>query len=259
MEGPESACLDPGSGHLFVSQVAGGPSEKNGKGRIAKLTLEGKVLAADWVTGLNAHKGLGCSGGTLWTADIDQIVGIDIASGKITQRVTVKGAKFLNDVSCGPDGSVYVSDMMANRIHRLKDGKLTTVAEGEKLEYPNGVLYENGSLVVGGWGKPAEDFTTEIPGRLYRLDLTTKKKTLITPKPTGNLDGVEGDGHGGYIVSDWLAGKVLHITKEGEVRLLKQFKQGTADHTYLPDRKAMILPHMLENRVEAYDLSGLVD
>ncbi len=259
MDGPESTYLDAASGFLFVSQVAGGATDKDGNGRISKLTPDGKVLAVAWVAGLNAPKGLRSHGGTLWAADIDQIVGIDIASGKVTQRVAVEGAKFLNDVACGPDGAVYVSDLMASRIHRLKDGQVSVLAEGEDLEYPNGLLYEDGSLVVGGWGKPEEDFSTKVPGRLYRLDLATKKKTLITPEPAGNLDGVEGDGKGGYVVTDWMAGKVLHVSADGKVRVLKEFKKGTADLAYRADRKILILPHMLEDRVAAYDLSGLLD
>ncbi len=34
--------------------------------------------------------------------------------------------------------------------------------------------------------------------------------------------------------------------------------EGTADHAYLPDKKLLILPRMLENKVTAYDLSGLL-
>ncbi len=259
MENPESAYVDAESGFLFVSQVAGGAADKDGNGRISKLTPGGKLLAAAWISGLNAPKGLRSHEGTLWTADIDRIIGIDIASGAVVRRVTVEGAKFLNDVACGPDGTVYVSDMTASRIYQLKEGKVSVLAEGEELEYPNGLLYENGSLVVGGWGKPEADFTTKIPGRLYRLDLATRKKTPITPEPEGNLDGVESDGRGGYVVTDWIAGKVLHVAADGKTRPLLQFKQGTADHAYLPAQKILILPHMTENRTAAYDLSKLME
>ncbi len=258
MDAPESAYLDPDSGFLFVSQVGGEAAAKDGNGRISKLTLDGRVLDANWVTGLNGPKGMRSFKGTLWVADIDQVVGIDIASGKVAQRFAAEGAKFLNDVAIGPDGAVYVSDTFASRIYKL-NGKLTVFAEGEEMEYPNGLLHENGTLVVAGWGKPEADFSTKVPGRLYRLDLSTKKKTLITPQPTGNLDGLESDGRGGYVVSDWMAGKVLHVAADGKVRVLAQHKQGTADLAYLPARKALILPHMLENRVAAYDLSKLME
>src|SRR5262249_11115003 len=126
----------------------------------------------------------------------------------------------------------------------------------EDLEWPNGVLVEGDSLVVGGWGRPEADFSTKVPGRLFKIDLKTKKKTLITKEPTGNLDGVESDGHGGWVVTDWRAGKVMHVSAAGQVKLLSQVKQGTADHAYLPEMRLLILPHMMENKVAAYDLSA---
>ncbi len=78
---------------------------------------------------------------------------------------------------------------------------------------------------------------------------------LITRDPVGNIDGVESDGKGGYIVTDWMAGKVLRISPQGDVRLIRQFAQGTADHAFLPAVNVLIVPHMNENKVAAYDIS----
>jgi outer membrane protein assembly factor BamB len=257
---PESAYLDPGSGYLFVSQIGlrpgGTPMDKNGGGVISKLTPAGKVIDARWVTGLNSPKGLRSYAGTLWVSAVDEVVAIDIATGAIKSRIPVAGAKFLNDVAIGADGTVYVSDMLTSKIHSIKDGKVSTFVEGEQVEYPNGLLVEGNNLVVAAWGKPEADFSTKVPGHLYRLNLATGAKTLITPNPTGNLDGLESDGRGGYIVSDWVAGKILHIAANGDTRLLKQMKQGTADIAYLPASRTLIVPHMLENRVQSYDLSA---
>ncbi|MEO5698418.1 MAG: hypothetical protein ABIQ60_14930 [Burkholderiaceae bacterium] len=257
---PESAYLDPGSGYLFISQIGlrpgGTPMDKTGTGVISKLTPNGKVIDARWVTGLNSPKGLRSHGGTLWVSAVDEVVAIDIASGAVKSRIPVPGAKFLNDVATAPDGTVYVSDMLTSKIHSIKEGRVGTFAEGEDLEYPNGLLVEGNSLVVAAWGKPEADFSTKVPGHLYRLDLTTGAKTLITPRPIGNLDGLESDGRGGYIVSDWVAGKILSIAANGDMRLLRQMKQGTADIAYLSASRTLIVPHMLENSVQAYDLSA---
>jgi len=198
---------------------------------------------------------LGAHQGTLWVADLDEVIGFEIASGKETARVKIDGAQFLNDVAAGSDGTVYVSDFMANRIYAVNDGIVTTFAEGEQLEYPNGLLVEGTRLIVGAWGRPEADFTTKVPGRLYALDLGTKQKTLITQKPLGNLDGVESDGRGGYIVSDYLAGKILHVSATGESRELRQFMPGAADIGFVPSINAVIVPHMNENTVAAYDIS----
>lgn len=258
IETPESVYVDSASGFIFASQIAGAPDGRDGNGRIVKLGGNGQVVSSTWVTGLNAPKGLRSQGGTLWTADLDEVVGIDIASGAITSRTKIDGAQFLNDVASGPDGTVYVSDMMANRIHAVRDGKAAVFAEGEQLEWPNGLLVDGNRLIVGGWGKPKPDFTTDVPGRLFALDLQTKQKTLITPKPFANIDGVEADGRGGYIISDYLAGKVMRVSATGEVRDLRQFKPGAADIGFVPAGNVLLVPHMNENTVASYDLSDVM-
>jgi len=253
---PESVYVDPASGFVFISSVVGQPNEKDGKGHISKATADGKVVSAAWVIGLNAPKGLRSYRGTLWTADIDEVIGIDIASGKITSRVKPTGAQFLNDVAVGADGTVYVSDFMLSRIYAVKDSKATTFADGPDLEWPNGLLVDGDRLIVAAWGKPEADFSTKVPGRIYALDLKTKQKTLITPKPAGNFDGLESDGKGGFLATDYLAGKLVRISAKGDIQLVSQFMQGSADIGFIPKSNTVLVPHMNENKVSAYDISS---
>jgi hypothetical protein len=257
MRTPESVYLDEGSGYLFVSQIAGSPTERDGNGRISKLGLDGSIVSADWFTGLNAPKGLRSFGGALWVADIDEVIGIDVASAKEIARVKIAGAQFLNDVAIGAEGTVYVSDTMGNRIYAVNDGKSTVFAEGEELEYPSGLFVDGERLIVGGWGKPEADFSTKVPGRLYMLDLKTKQKTLITKQPLGNIDGLEQEARGGFLVTDSIAGKLIQVSPTGESHVIRTFKPGLADHTFLyAQGDILIAPHMNENMVAAYDLSG---
>jgi sugar lactone lactonase YvrE len=249
---PESVYIDSASGFIFVSDIGGAPDQRDGNGYISKLSSDGKVVAASWVSGFNAPKGLRSHNGTLWTADLDEVVAIDIASGKITSRTKIEGAKFLNDVAIGEDGTVYVSDTVGSRIYAVKDGKTSVLAEGDEIEYPNGLLVEGDKIIVGGWGKPEADFSTKVPGRLFSLDIKTKKKTLITPEPTANIDGLESDGQGGYIISDYMAGKIMQVGSDGKVTVVKQLKQGAADIAYVPSQKLVIVPEMSQNKVAAY-------
>lgn len=253
IQSPESVYFDAANGFLFVSQIgSGGATGKDQDGYLSKLTADGKIVALKWITGLDAPKGLRSHENRLWVSDIDRLVGIDIAAGKIVAQIPVPGAAFLNDVACDTDGTVYVSDTTGCKIYRLREGKIDVFAEGEDLEYPNGLLVVGDRLVVASWGKPNDDFSTEVPGRLFTLDLKTKEKSLITPKPFGNLDGLEAVSGGRYFVSDWFAGKVYVIGSDGRSRLLLQLPKGAADIGIVPSERLLIVPQMLENKVTAY-------
>jgi sugar lactone lactonase YvrE len=105
-------------------------------------------------------------------------------------------------------------------------------------------------------GENPADFSTKVPGRIFALDLKTKQKTLITPNPAGNFDGLESDGKGGFIATDYQAGKLVQISAKGEVRLIRQFMPGTADIAFVSKTNTVIVPHMNENKVSAYDISS---
>lgn len=252
---PESVYYDEASGSIFVSQIDGAPDGKDGNGRIVRLDANGKMVNANFVTGLNAPKGLRVVNGTLWAADLGEAVAVDVASGKITRRVPLEGAMFPNDVAGGADGTVYISDMMGNKIYAVRDGKASVFVEGEQLEHPNGILVEGDRLVVGGWGGPQikPDFSTETPGHLFAIDLKTKQKTLITQQPIANIDGVESDGQGGYVITDYLKGQVIRV-RNGQAQPVAQFPAGTADIGWMAGHNMVIVPHMNENKVAAYTL-----
>lgn len=249
---PESAYYHAASGSLFISNVAGGGGDKDGNGWISKLDLDGKVIAAKWVEGLDAPKGMRADDGMLWVSNITQLVGIDIEKAEIVHRIDVSDAQFLNDVAIGDDGTVYVSDSRASRIYE-RTGGVFVFAEGSGIENPNGLLADGDRLLVAAWGAGG------AKGRLFSLDRLTKERKLITPEPVGNLDGVELDGRGGYIISDWMAGKVMHVNKSGEVKTLLDAGQGAADLAYLPEKHLLILPRMKDSKVTAYDLSKAVE
>ena len=126
-----------------MSSINGQILEKDGNGYISRLSPDGKMVNAKWVTGLNAPKGLRSVGGTLWVSDIDEVVAIDIAQLEVTSRVKVDGAQFLNDLATAPDGTIYVSDSNLARIYAVKDGKSSIFVEGaDQVDVPNGLLVD---------------------------------------------------------------------------------------------------------------------
>ena len=260
IKAPESCYYNKSTGHLYISQIGeGGGMGKDGDGWISKYDLKGKLIKDKWAVGLNAPKGLRSDGSRIWVTDIDRIVSYNINSGVKEHDIKIDGAKFLNDLACSKDGTVYFSDMIASKIYQYKNKKISILIEGADIEHPNGLLVEGENLIIGAWGKEIQDdFTTKTLGRLLSLNLKTKKITPITAKPLGNLDGVESDGKGGYIVTDWIAGKVFHVQKSGTSKTLATFPKGAADHAFIAEKKILILPEMLENKVGAFDLSPLI-
>lgn len=255
---PESAYFDPVSGLIFSSQIDGEPGGRDGNGRIVSLRPDGTLVDAQWATGLDAPKGLRVCDGVLWTADIDTVIGFTVETGAEVARVAVPDAQFLNDVAC-VGATVYVSDTMTSRIHVVADGTASVFVEGEEFEHPNGLLIDGARLIVGGWGKPREDFSTEVPGRLYAIDRATRAKTLITPDPIANIDGLESDGSGGYLVSDYMAGTILRVFGDGRTETLRTFEPGAADIGFIPEPGVLIVPHMNENRLAAYNIADALD
>lgn len=254
--GPESVIYHPGSDSLYVSNVNGSPDAVDGNGFISRLSDEGEILDLYWLDGLDAPKGLALKDDTLYVADIDELVVIDINSKSIVQRYPMASAKFLNDVAIDQQGRVYVSDMMTNQIYRLADGEFTLWMDDPNLEAPNGLLVENNKLIIGSWGNMTDGFATDIPGHLKVLDLETRDiQSLGDGLPVGNLDGVEADGKGNYLVTDWMNGRLLLISPNGASETLIEFEQGSADHTVMPEKNLVIVPMMMQNQVFAFRIS----
>jgi sugar lactone lactonase YvrE len=255
LDGPESAVLDSGEGVLYVSNVNGEPTAANGNGYISRLSLNGEIQDKEWVTGLNAPKGLALHEGNLYVADIDVLAVIDTASGEITARHEAQGATFLNDVTAHEDGRVFVSDMMQNQIWKLEGDQFEMWLQDAALENPNGLLAEPDRLVVAAWGKPNEDFSTDVPGHLKAVDYQDKEITSIGPgDPIGNLDGVESDGQGGYLVTDWFSGGLYRISDDGEAEMLMDLQQGSADHEFVEAENLVVIPMMMDGTVNAYKI-----
>jgi sugar lactone lactonase YvrE len=253
LSNPESVLFDPAGNVIYVSNVAGDATAKDGKGFISRLSTDGKVLDREWVTGLDAPKGLAQVGDKLYVTDIDRLVAIDIKTGAVAQRYPAAGAKFLNDATADERGRVFVSDMVTNQIWLLDGDQFAVWLEDAKLENPNGLKIDGDKLVVASWGAMKPDFSTEVPGHLLKVDLKDKKiSDLGDPKPVGNLDGLEPDGAGGWYLTDWVAGGLFHAEADGRAGQLLDLPSGSADIGIMPAGNLVLVPMMNEGDVVAY-------
>jgi hypothetical protein len=55
---PESVLYDADNKILYVTNIDGQPWEKDNKGSVGKVGLDGKIITVDWVSGLQAPKGM---------------------------------------------------------------------------------------------------------------------------------------------------------------------------------------------------------
>lgn len=239
---PESVLFDGAGKVLYVANIDGKePWTKDGKGSIGKVGLDGKVIAAEWVTGLEAPKGMGLHNGKLYVADIDRMVVIDVAKGAIAKTIPVPGAQRLNDVSVAKDGTVYVSDMQGLKIYALKNDK-PEVYFDTGLKRPNGVLAHNGSLYI------------LDSGTLLKVG-KDKAVTKVVEGMDGSTDGIEHVKGDEFIVSCW-AGAVYHV-KGSEKQLVldtRGAKVNSADIGYDAKTRTVYVPTFFVNTVAAYEL-----
>jgi sugar lactone lactonase YvrE len=240
---PESVCYDPVSQILYVADINGKPTEKDGNGFISTLSVDGKIGELRWVSGLNAPKGMGIFNGKLYVTDIDRVARIDIKSRTIEKFYEFPEAKFLNDIAIDKDGAVYISDMMSTRIYRIFQEKAETWLDDKVLTDPNGLFVENDKLMIG-------------CEKIVIASLKDKKMTVWLDK-TGGIDGLEATGDGQYIFSDW-SGNVYLVDKDQKIEKILDttpIGMNAADIEFIPEKRLLLVPTFGDNRVVAYQLN----
>lgn len=237
---PESVLFDAGNKVLYVSNIDGTePWAKDGKGSIGKVGLDGKIIKTDWVSGLNAPKGLGIYKGKLYAADITNVVVIDINKGTIDKTIPVEGAEGLNDISVGNDGVVWVSDSKNNKIYKVENDKSSVYLEN--LKGPNGVLMRG------------KDFYILDAGGAYKVN-SDKTLTMIADGMEGGTDGIENISGNDFLVSCW-QGAIWYVHADGKKELLldtKNEKKNTADIGFDPQTKTVYVPSFWKNSITAF-------
>lgn len=252
---PESIVKDDVNNVIYVSNVNGAPTEKDNNGFISKVALDGKIISLKWIEGLHAPKGMTISNGKLYVTDINDIVAIDIATSKITNKYSIEGSTFLNDISADKKGNVYVSNTFGfSAIYKLNTkGKVSTFLKDEALQMPNGLLVDGKNVLVAPWGIDFDSNTwqTKTGGSLLSIDLKTKVISTIS-SPIGNLDGLEKTIHG-YITTDWMAGKLFYVKDKISTKLL-DLPKGSADLEFDKSTKTIFIPLMNDNKIVVYSI-----
>lgn len=240
---PESVLFDAGNNVLYVSNIDGDAAQKDGKGSIGKVGLDGKIITVDWVSGLNAPKGMGIYKGDLYVADLNEVAVIDIKKGVITKRIPIEGATFLNDITIDKKGVVYVSDTRKKKVHRIENGTASVILDSLSLKGPNGLLASGDNLYV------------LDAGSMYRIE-NDKRLTKIAEGMETSTDGIENVKGSEFIVSCWI-GTIYYINADGSKEKLldtQEQKINSADICYDAKTRILYVPNFLKNSVTAYDV-----
>jgi hypothetical protein len=258
-ETPESVLYDEQADVYLVSNINGEPLGKTGNGFISRVRPDGEVEALRWIDGAGAHvtlhapKGMALKGDTLFVSDIDTVRAFHRTTGAPLGALGVPGASFLNDVTVGGDGALYVSDTGLDAsfsptgrdaVYRFDATGATAIATGEALQRPNGLLAENGAVLMVPFGGDG----------IYRIPAAGGVAERIATLPAGQLDGIVRAADGSHLVSSWEAGAVYRVAADGTVSVVAEDVEAPADLGWDSRRQRVLIPLFMANRVEVRDV-----
>lgn len=266
---PESVLYDAEQDVLFVSNMHGAGSDKDGRGYIVRLNAGdysgGVVFAESGKDGveLNAPKGMTLRDSVLWVTDIDVLRGFDRRTGRPVGTIDLRpyGAILLNDVATGPNGELYVTDTAIrmtekgtiyennDRIFSVSaDGSIGVVAQGDQLKSPNGIKWhpQRQRWIVAGFD-PFESVVYELPQEIGGAP-------KIIARGWGNFDGLEILKDGSIVVTSW-DDSSLHIIREGRHYRIAGNLQQPADLGLDTRRNRLLIPSVILGRVEVWQLA----
>jgi sugar lactone lactonase YvrE len=254
---PESVLYDAAGDRYIVSNINGGPVDKDNNGFISIVSPSGHVDSLAWIQGgrggvtLNGPKGMGLRGDTLFVADVDELRLFNRTTGAFISSTKIPGATFLNDVSVGADGAVWFTDTgvkgdfspaHADAIYHRdpRTGQVHKIAHGDDLGHPNGILADSTGAVVVTFGS----------GEVYHIDMQGHRTAMAKP-PHGQLDGVIRTGNGHYIVSSWADSSVIGMAPGDSMYMsLVHPVPSPADIGFDSKRDRILIPVFSGNRIE---------
>jgi sugar lactone lactonase YvrE len=237
---PESVLYDRTRGVLYVSNYLNGGNEF-----LSRVKLNGEIETLEWVQGLVRPTGMALQGDKLFVVERANLVEIDLTSGKIVKKYPIPEARFPNDIAIDSAGSIYISDTQRNAVVRFRGGQFETWLQGTEIGNPNGLFVDKNRLLVG----------ASLDGSIKAVDLNDKKiRNLVTLGSGAVMDGIQPDGAGNILISDY-NGKIYLVSEMGQKTLLLNTTAPgyfCADFAYVPEKGLLVVPTLADNRLMAF-------
>lgn len=252
--GPEAVRYDPDQDVYFVGNFNGGGMDADNNGFISRVQPDGTVDSLRFIQGgrdgvtLHAPRGMTLSGDTLWACDVDAVRGFDRTTGAPLATVDFSDMDtgFLNDITPGPDGALYVTDTGMDAVYRIAGGEISVVHQDSLLDSPNGITWD-----------AARDRFIVVPygGAQHYFVWTPDDPTLTIEGAVSGaqMDGVEVVGDGSLVISTQ-ADSSLHAVVDGTDRVLAGLEGRPADIGYDTQRNRVAVPYIARNLVEIWQL-----
>ena len=254
---PESTIVNKND--LYVSNVGKElkPTLKDGDGFISKLDVNGKIKELHFIDGLDAPKGMGIVGNTLFVADINILRGFDLSTKKEVFNVVFEGVNFLNDITVKDSNTLFIGASDTSAIYEVN---ISNKSYKKLMDFTvtNGLFYEDGILYTAQLGSTTQNMF-DGKGKLYKIDLKDNNKLTQLGTFEGVLDGVHKVGNKVY-VSDWGNAKktgiirVYDLETKKESVLETELFMGAADFWIDEKSKKIFMPQMIGNKVTIFDL-----
>lgn len=261
-EAPESVIKS--SDKIFVSNIGGAqpnPMAMDGNGFITELSAAGNVVQQKFnKTVLNGPKGLAATGNTLYTADINRVVGFNINSGEQVFELNFPEVKMLNDLCIVDDKHLAVSESIINKVYLINLDDKSYHFLGT-IPGANGVTYnaKTKQLFACGMGEQMNG-----TGKLYVKDLGNKDTifTELSNSPVGVFDGLEMTDDDHLLLTDWhgadsTKGKFVVYSLKDHNSKNYSIDAGPADVYFDKSSHSFYLPQMLKNTLLIEDLNKL--
>ena len=254
---PESTIVNKSD--LYVSNVGKElkPTLKDGDGFISKLDINGNIKELHFIDGLNAPKGMGIVGNTLFVADIDTLRGFDLSTKKEVFNVVFEGVNFLNDITVKDSNTLFIGASDTSAIYEVN---ISNKSYKKLMDFTvaNGLFYEDGILYTAQLGSTTQNMF-DGKGKLYKIDLKDNNKLTQLGTFEGVLDGVTKVGNKVY-VSDWGNAKKTGIIRVYDLKTKKEsvleaeLFMGAADFWIDEKSKKIFMPQMIGSKVTIFDL-----
>ncbi|MCV6587681.1 MAG: DUF4214 domain-containing protein [Marinobacterium sp.] len=248
---PESVAWDSNTGKLYVSNVNGNDPDKDGNGFISEVSTDGQLVTLKKFEGLNDPLGLAVHDGTLYAADRDELIAINLETG-VKTAYSVPGATRLNDVVADNQGNIYVGDFVESTaaVYKLAAGadQIELIHKDSSMTpQPNGLEIRGDTLYIG-------SFTPT--GQITSYDLNDGSVANVT-NIGHHIDGLANDGQGNLLASDYY-GQISLYNSSGDVSNVTHLSTRAADIDYLADQNLLLVPTLENQSLVAFNLTPVL-